>query len=74
MSTAAGKKIAIVTGSALGLGYELARQLIAKGWFVAGTVSYTHLLGRSNNENRTPKHGKSPANPYAAPARKPAMR
>ena len=36
MSTAAGKKIAIVTGSALGLGYELARQLIAKGWFVAG--------------------------------------
>ena len=36
MSTAAGKKIAIVTGSALGLGYELTRQLIAKGWFVAG--------------------------------------
>ena len=36
MSTADGKKIAIVTGSALGLGYELARQLIAKGWFVAG--------------------------------------
>ena len=36
MSTAAGKKIAIVTGSALGLGYELARQLIGKGWFVAG--------------------------------------
>ena len=31
MSTAAGKKIAIVTGSALGLGYELTRQLIAKG-------------------------------------------
>ncbi|MDU8952065.1 MAG: SDR family NAD(P)-dependent oxidoreductase, partial [Bifidobacterium sp.] len=28
MSTAAGKKIAIVTGSALGLGYELTRQLI----------------------------------------------
>ena len=36
MSTADGKKIAIVTGSALGLGYELARQLVAKGWFVAG--------------------------------------
>ena len=36
MSTADGKKIAIVTGSALGLGYELTRQLIAKGWFVAG--------------------------------------
>ncbi|KAB8292785.1 SDR family oxidoreductase [Bifidobacterium avesanii] len=31
-----GKAIAIVTGSAMGLGYELARQLIAKGWFVAG--------------------------------------
>ncbi len=36
MSTAAGKKIAIVTGSALGLGFELARQLVDKGWFVAG--------------------------------------
>ncbi len=36
MSTTAGKKIAIVTGSALGLGYELARQLIDRGWFVAG--------------------------------------
>ena len=36
MSTTAGKKIAIVTGSALGLGYELARQLIDSGWFVAG--------------------------------------
>ena len=35
MSTAAGKKIAIVTGSALGLGYELARQLIGKGWFLS---------------------------------------
>lgn len=31
-----GKRMAIVTGSALGLGYELARQLIGKGWFVAG--------------------------------------
>lgn len=31
-----GRRIAIVTGSALGLGYELARQLIDKGWFVAG--------------------------------------
>lgn len=30
------KRIAIVTGSALGLGYELARQLIARGWFVCG--------------------------------------
>ncbi|KFI48965.1 SDR family oxidoreductase [Bifidobacterium biavatii] len=36
MATSDGKKIAIVTGSALGLGYELARQLIGKGWFVAG--------------------------------------
>ncbi|MBT1171855.1 SDR family NAD(P)-dependent oxidoreductase [Bifidobacterium sp. MA2] len=31
-----GRHIAIVTGSALGLGYELTRRLIAKGWFVAG--------------------------------------
>lgn len=31
-----GKRIAIVTGSALGLGYELTRQLIGRGWFVAG--------------------------------------
>ena len=30
------KPIAIVTGSALGLGFELTRQLIGKGWFVAG--------------------------------------
>lgn len=36
MNTATGRKIAIVTGSALGLGYELARQLIDQGWFVAG--------------------------------------
>lgn len=36
MSAAEGKHIAIVTGSALGLGYELARQLISKGWLVAG--------------------------------------
>ena len=36
MPTATGKKIAIVTGSALGLGYELASQLIANGWLVAG--------------------------------------
>ena len=43
MSTAAGKKIAIVTGSALGLGYELARQLIGKGWFVAGIDFNTHV-------------------------------
>ena len=31
-----GRNIAIVTGSALGLGYELTKQLIADGWFVAG--------------------------------------
>ena len=31
-----GRRIAIVTGSARGLGYELARQLIDSGWFVAG--------------------------------------
>ncbi|NEG96093.1 short-chain dehydrogenase [Bifidobacterium primatium] len=36
MSTNTGKKLAIVTGSAMGLGYELARQLIGRGWFVAG--------------------------------------
>lgn len=30
------KNIAIVTGSALGLGYELTKRLVAKGWFVAG--------------------------------------
>ena len=34
MPTTTGKKIAIVTGSALGLGYELASQLIANGWLV----------------------------------------
>ncbi|WP_055427237.1 SDR family oxidoreductase [Bifidobacterium aesculapii] len=31
-----GKRIAIVTGSALGLGFELTRRLIDAGWFVAG--------------------------------------
>lgn len=36
MATTTGKNIAIVTGSALGLGYELASQLIDKGWLVAG--------------------------------------
>lgn len=36
MATAQGKKIAIVTGSALGLGYAMTRQLIEKDWFVAG--------------------------------------
>lgn len=36
MATSDGRKIAIVTGSALGLGYELTRQLIERGWFVAG--------------------------------------
>ena len=36
MRYADGKAMAIVTGSAAGLGYELARQLIAQGWFVAG--------------------------------------
>ena len=36
MADANGKRIAIVTGSALGLGYELAKQLIEQGWFVAG--------------------------------------
>lgn len=36
MTTATGKRIAIITGSALGLGYELARQLIERGWLVAG--------------------------------------
>ncbi|MBW3094748.1 SDR family oxidoreductase [Bifidobacterium sp. 64T4] len=36
MTTAEGTSIAIVTGSARGLGYELARQLIERGWIVAG--------------------------------------
>lgn len=36
MAASNGKKIAIVTGSALGLGYELTRGLIDRGWFVAG--------------------------------------
>ncbi|TPF80601.1 SDR family NAD(P)-dependent oxidoreductase [Bifidobacterium sp. UTCIF-24] len=36
MATPTGQKIAIVTGSAMGLGYEFASQLIAKGWLVAG--------------------------------------
>ncbi|KAB5607769.1 SDR family NAD(P)-dependent oxidoreductase [Bifidobacterium jacchi] len=31
-----GRNIAIVTGSALGLGYELTRGLIERGWLVAG--------------------------------------
>lgn len=31
-----GRNIAIVTGSALGLGYGLTKRLIADGWFVAG--------------------------------------
>lgn len=31
-----GRNIAIVTGSALGLGYELTKRLINNGWFVAG--------------------------------------
>ena len=37
MPTTTGKKIAIVTGSALGLGYELASQLIANGWWPVST-------------------------------------
>ena len=36
MADAQGRNMAIVTGSALGLGYELAKQLIERGWFVAG--------------------------------------
>ncbi|NMM93179.1 SDR family NAD(P)-dependent oxidoreductase [Bifidobacterium oedipodis] len=36
MADAQGRNIAIVTGSALGLGYELTKQLIECGWFVAG--------------------------------------
>lgn len=34
MTNSNGRNIAIVTGSALGLGYELTKQLIADGWFV----------------------------------------
>lgn len=36
MTNSNGRNIAIVTGSALGLGYELTKRLIADGWFVAG--------------------------------------
>lgn len=36
MTTTEGRNIAIVTGSARGLGYELACQLIERGWIVAG--------------------------------------
>ncbi|KAB7790924.1 SDR family NAD(P)-dependent oxidoreductase [Bifidobacterium leontopitheci] len=36
MADANGRSIAIVTGSALGLGYELTRRLVEAGWFVAG--------------------------------------
>lgn len=36
MANGNGKRIAIVTGSALGLGYELAKQLIEQDWIVAG--------------------------------------
>ena len=43
MPTTTGKKIAIVTGSALGLGYELASQLIANGWLVAGVDSMPNV-------------------------------
>ena len=38
MPTTTGKKIAIVTGSALGLGYELASQLIANGWLASTSM------------------------------------
>lgn len=63
MSTAAGKKIAIVTGSALGLGYELARQLIGKGWFVAGidfnTAVRRNCPARSARTNTAPSSATS---------------
>lgn len=36
MTNSNGRNIAIVTGSALGLGYELTKRLIADGWFVGG--------------------------------------
>lgn len=39
MATPTGQKIAIVTGSAMGLGYEFASQLIAKGWLVVGSTT-----------------------------------
>ena len=32
MTTTEGRNVAIVTGSARGLGYELACQLIERGW------------------------------------------
>ena len=57
MSTTAGKKIAIVTGSALGLGYELARQLIDRGWFVAG------IDFNAAKTNTVPSWGTFPTNP-----------
>lgn len=48
MPTTTGKKIAIVTGSALGLGYELASQLIANGWLVAGVDFQCRTSGRTD--------------------------
>ncbi|MBT1182374.1 SDR family NAD(P)-dependent oxidoreductase [Bifidobacterium sp. CP2] len=51
-----GRNIAIVTGSALGLGYELTRRLIAKGWFVAG-IDF-------NAERQAELAGEFPADSY----------
>lgn len=49
-----GRNIAIVTGSALGLGYELTKQLIADGWFVAGidTAFYRDSRGYVSEEKQ----------------------
>lgn len=49
-----GRNIAIVTGSALGLGYELTKQLIADGWFVAGIdTALVILFNLVNDANLT---------------------
>lgn len=49
-----GRNIAIVTGSALGLGYELTKRLINNGWFVAGidTAFYRDSRGYVSEEKQ----------------------
>lgn len=58
MADGNGKRIAIVTGSALGLGYELAKQLIEQGWLVAG-IDF-------NAERQRELEGEFPADSYHA--------
>ena len=55
MSMADGRKLAIVTGSAMGLGYELTKRLIGMGWFVAGIdfngARQSELYGEFSSED-----------------------